>query len=138
MNHYQRRFSLQVRQSLKFQEYSLRQAAKRAGISPSSLSRILSGEHNLPSDKKILKIAKALKIDPPEELLLEIGRVPLNQPRLRDLLYVASRLTRPELDDIIEEVEQTIHSRRLRESFDKGSAENENIQKGAKSKKGPK
>jgi transcriptional regulator with XRE-family HTH domain len=55
---------------------SLRDVAQLAGLSPSFLSRVLSGERGLPSNEVLLDLAKALRIDPPELLLVQAERIP--------------------------------------------------------------
>lgn len=69
-------FKKLVEKQLDELQISLREVARRSNISVSFISRILMGERNLPSDEDIIKLAKALKITPPERLLIEAKRVP--------------------------------------------------------------
>lgn len=55
---------------------TLMEVADKVEMSQSYLSRILSRERGLPSDEKVLQMAKALKINPPESLLIVAGRIP--------------------------------------------------------------
>lgn len=63
-------------EALKKNRLTLMQVADKSGTSQSYLSRLLNRERGLPSDEKILDIAKALKISPPETLLVAAGRIP--------------------------------------------------------------
>ena len=113
----QRQFAKSVRRSLKENESSIRKLAKEADISPSYISRIMNLDRNLPSDDKILAIAKALKIYPPEELLIEIGRVPHNNPLLLEVMQNASRLDKIQLMELEEYIIQTYHGDRVVKSI---------------------
>ena len=79
---------------------SLRQLAKRADISPSFLSRILSGERGLPDDKDILRLADALEIQRPERLLVEAGRIPERRSMI-PLMRATSELTEQEIRQVL-------------------------------------
>ena len=52
------------------QGYSLRETARRAGMSPSYLSRVLARKREPPSDATLIQLALALDILPPELLLI--------------------------------------------------------------------
>jgi transcriptional regulator with XRE-family HTH domain len=54
---------------------SVRELARRAGISPSYMSRVLAGERTLPADEIIVNIASALELDA-DSLLVMAGRWP--------------------------------------------------------------
>jgi len=55
---------------------SLREVAQRAGLSPSFLSRMMSGERGLPPNEDLLRLAKALCVRPPVLLLVQAERIP--------------------------------------------------------------
>ena len=90
---------------------SLNQLAYRAGISPALLSRILSKERGLPSDKVILRFAQLLDLEPPERLLIEAGRIPeelkpmLSQPQIPELLRASGKLSETDLQEVIRTAE---------------------------------
>lgn len=89
-----------VEQRMEAQHLSLRGLARRAGISPSFLSRILSGERGLPEDEVILKLAKALCVQPPALLFLEAGRIPARS---------LDRLSEEEIQRVLEAIQDLIN-----------------------------
>jgi transcriptional regulator with XRE-family HTH domain len=93
---------------------SLRELARRSGISVSYISRILTGERSLPSDEDILNIARALEIQPPEDLLIEARRVPGNKPRMIPLLRAASELSAAEIDQVKKVAQDLAEKRRAK------------------------
>ncbi|HEY5038809.1 MAG TPA: helix-turn-helix transcriptional regulator [bacterium] len=58
---------------------TLVEVAEKTNLSQSYLSRLLARERGLPSDEVILHLSKALKIVPPESLLVAAGRVPVTK-----------------------------------------------------------
>ncbi|MFT5700892.1 MAG: transcriptional regulator with XRE-family HTH domain [Desulforhopalus sp.] len=64
------------REELKKQDstYSLRQVANRIGVEPSYLSKVERGDQPPPSEEKIKRIAKELKVNP-DTLLAMAGKV---------------------------------------------------------------
>jgi transcriptional regulator with XRE-family HTH domain len=85
--------------------------AKRSVISAAFLSRILSRERSLPSDKTILRIARILDIEPAERLLIEAGRISeelkstLSRPLMPALLRATGDLSESEMQQVIKAVE---------------------------------
>ena len=65
-----------VEERMREEGLSLRAVAERAGLSPSFLSRILSGERGLPPNEILLDLARALGVDPPALLLVQAERIP--------------------------------------------------------------
>ncbi len=103
-----------VAKQMKALDYSLRKVARLAEISPSFLSRILTGERGLPGDEDILRLASALEIEPPEKLLIEAGRV---KPKMLPLLRVSSELSTKELEQVrkvARDLAQKRHSKKRR------------------------
>jgi|GEM_PF-4404762 len=88
------------------QGLSLRDVAPSAGISAGFLSRILTGKRKLPSDSVLLALAKALKIVPPEKILIEAGRMPSSRPEVVQLFRSAGDLTAQEVKQVLKVVEQ--------------------------------
>jgi transcriptional regulator with XRE-family HTH domain len=80
-------------------DLSLREVARRWGMSPSFLVRILAGERGLPDDKKLLDLARALNIVPPERLLIEAGRV--TKPKQKILLRSLSALSDADMEKVL-------------------------------------
>ena len=68
-------FTEWLKQALWDKHLNARQLALRIGVSPSYITRMLSGERNPPADDLILKIADALELDP-DTLLIQSGRLP--------------------------------------------------------------
>ena len=97
-----------VREEMAKQGLSLRELGERADLSPSFLSRILSGSRNLPSGAELLRIAKALGIEKPRVLFAEAGRA---HPEMIPLLRAASRLSKKELEEFTRDVEALIRKR---------------------------
>jgi len=64
------------RESLEKSGFTVVEVAEKVDLSQSYLSRLLSRERGLPPDEKIIQLAKALKIDPPEALLVAAGKLP--------------------------------------------------------------
>lgn len=69
-------FRALVEKQMREEGLSLRTVAQRAGLSPSFLSRILSGERGLPTNEVLLDLAQALEVDPPALLLVQAERIP--------------------------------------------------------------
>ena len=93
-------FRDKVNEELERHELSARSVAKEAGISPSYLSRIIHADRSLPSDEKILALAKALKMDHPEELLVEIGRIPYSPDILTTFMKLIIRTDKSHYDEL--------------------------------------
>ena len=92
-------FCVLLEQALAEARLSIREASKRAGISPAFLSRILQRERGLPSNDIILRLARALNIRPSEKLLIEAGRTPedikqlLTEPLVPEFVRTLGPLT---------------------------------------------
>jgi len=93
---------------------SLRDVAESANLSPSFLSRILSGKRNLPSEEELLRLAEVLGVNPPRILFAEGRRA---HPEMVPLLRAASKLSKKELQQFTKQVEDVIrkHSKPKRE-----------------------
>ena len=106
-----KKFRQMVEKGLERKNLSLRQAALRAKLSPSYLSRIMSGERDFPSTNAILRLAKVLGIHPPDRLLAHAGRFRLRTPR---------PLSEEEIDEVVaiirDVVEESHRPRRKRVS----------------------
>lgn len=100
-------FRTMIRAEMDKQKLSFRELAKDANISASGLLRIIRGEY-LPSNESILDIAKALKIDPPEVLLVEAGRVPRHKGNVNQLFKAISSLNSEELKKVDKVVQAII------------------------------
>jgi len=104
-------FVTMVREGMEKRKISLNQLAKRGGISAAFLSRILSQERSLPSDKTILKLAEVLDLEPAERLLIEAGRVPeehrlaLSRPLMPALLRATGKLSETEIQELLKVAE---------------------------------
>ena len=70
-----RSFGRRIKRQAQELGLSLRQIAEIVEMDPSFLSRIVAGTRNPPNDELIEHLAKALQM-PPEELLVEAGRIP--------------------------------------------------------------
>jgi transcriptional regulator with XRE-family HTH domain len=92
---------------------SYREIARQAGMSVSFLSRVLAGERGLPPDDVLLRIAKALEVDPPERILAEAGRVP-EKRRLVTLMRAATELSAADLDQVNRVAAELLERRRRR------------------------
>jgi transcriptional regulator with XRE-family HTH domain len=119
-------FVTMVREAMGKREISLNQLAKRGGISAAFLSRILSRERSLPSDKAILRIARILDIEP-ERLLIEAGRISeelrstLSRPLVPALLRATGELSEAEMRDVINAAETiALKQRNKRKENDSG------------------
>jgi transcriptional regulator with XRE-family HTH domain len=103
-------FVTMVRGAIEKRKISLNQLAKRGGISAAFLSRILTRERSLPSDKAILRIARILDIEP-ERLLIEAGRISdelrstLSRPLVPALLRATGELSETEMQEVIKTAE---------------------------------
>jgi transcriptional regulator with XRE-family HTH domain len=104
-------FVTMVREAMEKRKISLNQLAKRGGISAAFLSRILSRERSLPSDKTILRIARILDLEPAERLLIEAGRISeelkstLSRPLMPALLRATGDLSETEMQQVINAAE---------------------------------
>jgi HTH-type transcriptional regulator, competence development regulator len=100
-----------LREGMEKRKISLNQLAERVGISPAFLSRILSRERGLPSDKTILRFARALDLEPAERLLIEAGRIPeefkpmMTRPQIPELLRATGKLSETDMQDLIKTAE---------------------------------
>jgi len=92
------KFVVTIRQAMDKKKMSLREVAKKAGISPTGLLRILRGEY-LPSNDAILRLAKALNIVPPELLLYFAGKIPQ-----QDLTKLPQQVSPEELAETIDQL----------------------------------
>ena len=103
-------FVTMVRGAIEKRKISLNQLAKRGGISAAFLSRILTRERSLPSDKAILRIARILDIDP-QRLLIEAGRISeelrstLSRPLVPALLRATGELSETDMQEVINAAE---------------------------------
>jgi transcriptional regulator with XRE-family HTH domain len=91
-----------VKQALKKKGWSMRRAAREAGLDSSFLSKVLSGKRNPPSEEKVIvRLAQKLDIDP-DSLIIYAGRIPakyqkdLEKPEVIKLLSRAHTLTEVE------------------------------------------
>ncbi len=65
-----------IREALEKKGWSMRRAAREAGLDSSFLSKVLSGKRNPPSDERvIIRLAQKLDIDP-DSLVIYAGRIP--------------------------------------------------------------
>lgn len=65
-----------VKEALKRKGWSMRNAAREAGLDSSFLSKVLNGKRNPPSDERaIVRLAQKLDIDP-DSLVIYAGRIP--------------------------------------------------------------
>lgn len=65
-----------VKEALKKKGWSMRRAAREAGLDSSFLSKVLSGKRNPPSDERvIIRLAQKLDIDS-DSLVIYAGRIP--------------------------------------------------------------
>jgi len=100
-----------LREGMEKRKISLNQLAERGGISPAFLSRILSRERGLPSDKTILRLARVLNLEPAERLLIEAGRIPdelkplLSRPQIPALLRATGTLSETEMQELVKTAE---------------------------------
>lgn len=89
---------------------SLNQLARKAGLSPAFLSRIMNRQRGLPSDRAILRLAQVLDLQPSERLLIEAGRIPqdlkasLRQPGVPEFLRAMGELSETEQNDLLQTV----------------------------------
>lgn len=110
-------FVTMVRGAIEKRKISLNQLAKRGGISAAFLSRILTRERSLPSDKAILRIARILDIDP-QGLLIEAGRVSeelrstLGRPLMPALLRATGELSETDMQKLINVAEAIARKQR--------------------------
>lgn len=109
------RFVRLLRKALGGSGISLREAARRAGISPAYLSRLINGERGAPANETITRLEDALGIEPRGQLFDAAGRqdqvvsrvltkdnqrilmrslAPLSQDEFAKVLKVAERLAR--------------------------------------------
>lgn len=85
---------------------SLNQLAKCGGISAAFLSRILNGERSLPSDRKILRLARILDLAPAEQRLVAAGRIPEGlKPLMPALLRATDDLSETERQEVMSTLE---------------------------------
>jgi transcriptional regulator with XRE-family HTH domain len=97
-----------VQEAMAKRRISLNQLAKRGGISAAFLSRILNGERSLPSDRKILRLARILDLAPAEQLLVAAGRIPEGlKPLMPALLRATDDLSETEMHEVMRTLEAT-------------------------------
>ncbi len=120
MNSFQNRFSGMIIRNLGIFNISINQLSKKVGINQGYLSRVLKGERNITSNETILKIAKELNINPPEELLIELGRLPKGKKELVDLAILANRLNALQLRDLKDRALNMDRKNKLQKAFKKG------------------
>ena len=82
-------------------------------------------ERNITSNETILKIAKELNIYPPEELLIELGRLPKGKKELVDLAILANRLTALQLRELKDKALYMDRSNKLKKGLNKDKKKNE-------------
>jgi transcriptional regulator with XRE-family HTH domain len=82
---------------------SLREVAQKAGLSPSFLSRVMSGERGLPPNEDLLRLARALGVRPPVLLLVQAERIPTRS--LGDV-------TDAEMEQLLQAIQQLVTSHR--------------------------
>lgn len=87
-----------IREALKRKSWSMRKAAREAGLDSSFLSKVLSGKRNPPSDERVIvRLAQKLELDP-DSLIIYAGRIPakyqkdLEKPGVLELLSEVSTL----------------------------------------------
>jgi lambda repressor-like predicted transcriptional regulator len=69
-------FNRAIKEALKKKGWSMRKAAREAGLDSSFLSKVLSGKRNPPSDERIIvSLAQKLDLDP-DSLVIYAGRIP--------------------------------------------------------------
>ena len=93
-------------------DISLRQLAFRADMDPATLSRILARRQNLPSNEAILRLAEVLEIKPPEQLLVEAGRIPESRSQLMPLMRAATELPEAEIRKVVKVARELARTRR--------------------------
>src|SRR5271156_4157828 len=110
-------FVMLVREAMARRRISLNQLAKRGGISAAFLSRVLNGERSLPSDRKILRLARILDLAPAEQLLVAAGRIPEGLKLVMPaLLRATDDLSATEIQGLMNTVEAVaLKQRRKRE-----------------------
>ena len=114
-----KKFRLVISSSLDNRNISMRELSKKVGISPSYLSRILSGERKPPSNEIILKIIKLLGIESPDEIFIELGRIPPKNYKLKQLLRIAIRLDYMDFEELLKYAETIYHNKRFNKSINK-------------------
>lgn len=63
-------------EALKRKDWSIRKAAREAGLDSSFLSKVLSGKRNPPTDERVIvRLAQKLELDP-DSLIIYAGRIP--------------------------------------------------------------
>jgi transcriptional regulator with XRE-family HTH domain len=103
-----------VQEAMAKRRISLNQLAKRGGISAAFLSRILNGERSLPSDRKILRLARILDLAPAEQLLIAAGRIPEGlKPLMPALLRATGDSSETELQEVMRTLEAIALKQRL-------------------------
>jgi transcriptional regulator with XRE-family HTH domain len=110
-------FVMLVREAMATRRISLNQLAKRGGISAAFLSRVLNGERSLPSDRKILRLARILDLAPAEQLLVAAGLIPAGLKLVMPaLLRATDDLSATEIQELMRTVEAVaLKQRRKRE-----------------------
>ncbi len=77
--------------------WSMREFARRTGVSESTISRIVSGKRN-PSSSLCRKMAEVLRV-PPERVFREAGLLPdytEDSPKMKEALYLFRKLPEDE------------------------------------------
>ena len=101
------RFVRRLRKAFDGQALSLREVAKKVGISPAYLSRLISGERGLPDDNEIIsKLEWVLEV-PRGELFDAAARADdttkafLNKPRARPLMRSLETLSEDDFAQVL-------------------------------------
>lgn len=96
-------------QAMAEKETGLRELSKKSNISPGHLSHFLNFNTGIPSDEKLISIAKALKIKP-RVILAEAGRVEENDSEMYGLMRAFGELDdedRRQVRQIVERYRKT-------------------------------
>lgn len=94
-----------VNEQLKIKGWSMRELARRANISPATVSKVLSNKQN-PGNDFYLGVARAFGVTLESVERLELnGTVPisrLNEQKFRELMELAQSLTDEDLADVVD------------------------------------
>ena len=95
---------------MKVKDIKLKELSLKTKLSISYLSRLLAGGRGVPTDEKIIKIAEALDIQPPDLLLVEAGRVDekTREALLKPLFKAAGDLSPSEMDKVYKSMQAII------------------------------
>ena len=95
-----------IEAAMEIQNLSSREVAKRAGMDPAGLWRMLKGRQGLPGDAALVELGKALNLRSPAALLFYARRVPEDDPFFVELLQIATELKREDFRDLLSFAEQ--------------------------------